>query len=82
MYFRADNFENREMIQYDRALDIYSQIISLDKTEEQAWHKQGRILNHLERCSESFEHYIQYVKQFPDSSRASEGYEISRGCDQ
>ena len=77
MYSRAADFENG---QYDKSLDIYSQIISIDRTEEQAWHEKGRILNHLERCPESFEHYVEYVSQFSDSERANEGYEIAKNC--
>ena len=80
MYLRAADVEIAENIQYDKALDIYSQIIQIDKTEETAWHEKGRILNHLERCSVSFEHYTEYVQVFPNSERAHEGFEIAKGC--
>ncbi len=81
MYLRAGDFENGEYVHYDKALKIYSQIIQIDKTEEIAWHEKGRILNHLNYCSEAFHHYVEYVKQFSDSSRASEGFEIAKICD-
>lgn len=80
MYLRAGDFENGEYVHYDKALKIYSQIIQIDKTEEIAWHENGRILNHLKQCSESFSHYREYLKAFPDSERANEGYEIAKLC--
>ncbi len=80
MYLRAVDYENLENIQYDKALDVYSKIIQIDKTEEIAWHEKGRILNHLKQCSESFSHYREYVKVFPDSERAHEGFEIAKNC--
>ncbi len=82
MYLRAVDHENAENIRYDKALDVYSKIIQIDRTEETAWHEKGRILNHLERCSESFDHYKEYVQVFPDSERAHEGFEIAKGCGQ
>jgi len=81
MYLRAVDYENAENILYDKALEIYSKIIQIDRTEENAWHEKGRILNHLEQCSEVFHHYVEYVKVFPDSERASEGFEIAKNCD-
>jgi len=80
MYLRAGDFENGEYVHYDKALDVYSKIIQIDKTEEIAWHEKGRILNHLEQCSESFDHYKEYLKVFPNSERANEGYEIAKLC--
>jgi len=81
MYLRAVDHENAENIRYAEALDIYSKIIEIDRTEEQAWHEKGRILNHLSYCSESFDHYREYVQVFPNSERANEGYEIAKECD-
>ena len=80
MYLRAADFENGGYAQYDKALEIYTQIIEIDKTEEIAWHVKGRILNHLKQCYESSSHYREYIKQFPNSERVNEGYEIAKNC--
>ena len=80
MYFRASDLENGQYPRYDKALDIYTKIIEMDKKEDTAWHEKGRILNHLERCSESLLHYVDYLKVFPDSERAVQGYEIAKNC--
>ena len=82
MYFRADDLESGQYPRYDKALDIYTKIIEIDRTEENAWHEKGRLLNHLERCSESLLHYVEYIKVFPNSNRANEGYGIAKECNQ
>jgi len=78
MYFGASDLENGQYPRYDKALDIYTKIIEMDRKEENAWNEKGRILNHLERCSESLLHYMEYLKVFPDSERVNEGYAISK----
>jgi len=80
MYFRANDLESGQYPRYDKVLDIYTKIIEIDRIQENAWHEKGRLLNHLERCSESLLHYMEYLKVFPDSERANEGYGIAKNC--
>ena len=82
MYVRAHVFEEREYLHNvsERPLDIYTRIMEIDPTDELAWHEKGRLLNKSEMCMESVLHYRQYVKEFPHSIRADEGYEIAKEC--
>ncbi len=83
MYVRAQLLEKipHENGLIETPVDIYTRITEIDRTEEDAWHNKGRILNHLEMCSESVIHYRQYVREFPDSQRAMDGHEIAKECD-
>ena len=82
MYARADLLESHGN-KYDQnitPLEIYSRIIEIDVSQEDAWHEKGRLLNHHEMCDESVTHWKQYVGEFPDSYRAVEGYDIAMKC--
>ncbi len=82
MYSRTHAFENNGPPRggTETPLSIYTRIIEIDRTEEPAWHEKGRLLNKSEMCAESALHYRQYIKEFPNSIRADEGYEIAKKC--
>ena len=62
------------------ALQIYTEIIEVNPTEEYGWHQKGKILNRLQLCDESMSHYSDYLVTFPQSIRGLEGYEIAKKC--
>jgi tetratricopeptide (TPR) repeat protein len=64
----------------NKALEYYSKIIDIAPNEEKAWHEKGKILNRLKICEEALNHYEKYVINFPNSSRAQEGYIIAKNC--
>jgi len=86
------SLEDRIKILYDVAQDyiddgdleeakiIYSEIIELKPNEEKAWHEKGKILVRIKTCDSALNHYEAYVKNFPDSSRGMEGFELAKLC--
>ncbi|MGH1521762.1 MAG: tetratricopeptide repeat protein [Nitrosopumilus sp.] len=86
------SLEDRIKTLYDEAQDhidngnleeariIYSEIIELKPNEEKAWHEKGKILVRTKTCDSALNHYEAYVKNFPDSSRGMEGFELAKLC--
>lgn len=64
----------------EEAKIIYSEIIELKPNEEKAWHEKGKILVRTKTCDTALNHYETYVKNFPDSSRGMEGFELAKLC--
>jgi len=64
----------------EEAKIIYSEIIELKPNEEKAWHEKGKILVRTKTCDDALNHYEAYVKNFPDSSRGMEGFELAKLC--
>lgn len=67
--------------QYDVAIDIFSEIIDLDKSDLTAWHWKGIVLLEVGQCHEFFENTVKYLKQFPDNMWAESTFEIAKRCD-
>ena len=64
----------------EEAKITYSEIIELKPNEEKAWHEKGKILVRTKTCDNALSHYETYVKNFPDSSRGMEGFELAKLC--
>jgi len=72
-----DHIDNGDL---EEAKIIYSEIIELKPNEEKAWHEKGKILVRTKTCDSALSHYKAYVKNFPDSSRGVEGFELAKLC--
>ena len=64
----------------EKAKTVYSEIIELKPNEEKAWHEKGKILVRTKTCDDALNHYEIYVKNFPNSSRGIEGFELAKLC--
>ena len=64
----------------EEAKITYSEIIELKPNEEKAWHEKGKILVRTKTCDNALSHYEAYVKNFPESSRGMEGFELAKLC--
>ena len=62
------------------AIDAYDQIIRYDYSEEMAWHEKGKLIQSFDNCTRAYIHYAEYLKVFPDSPRALEGFEEANKC--
>ena len=62
------------------AMDVYDEIIRLDYSEENAWYAKGNLINQLDNCRTAYVHYAEYLKVFPDSTRALDGFEEANKC--
>ena len=62
------------------AIDAYDQIIRYDYSEEMAWHEKGKLIKSFDDCTRAYVHYAEYLKVFPDSPRALEGFEEANEC--
>ena len=62
------------------AIDAYDQIIRYDYFEEMAWHEKGKLISSFDNCTSAYIHYAEYLKVFPDSPRALEGFEDANKC--
>jgi len=68
--------------QYDEAIDIFSKIIDIDKSDLTAWHWKGVVLFYeVKQCSKFFEHSVQYLKQFPDNMWAESTFGVAKKCE-
>ena len=62
------------------AIEAYDQIIRYDYSEEMAWHEKGKLVAAFDSCTKAYVHYAEYLKVFPDSPRALEGFETANKC--
>ena len=64
------------------AIDAYTDAISEQPNNENAWHQKGKLLNRLGQCSDALLHYERYADKYPNSERMSEGFAIAQSCSQ
>ena len=77
-YLRASEYVYAGNI--SEAIDAYDQIIRYDYSEEMAWHEKGKLIKSFDDCTRAYIHYAEYLKVFPDSPRALEGFEEANKC--
>ena len=77
-YLRASEYVHAGNI--SEAIDAYDQIIRYDYSEEMAWHEKGKLIKSFDNCTKAYVHYAEYLKVFPDSPRALEGFEEANKC--
>ena len=78
-YARADTYVNNA--EPEKALVTFLQIIDRDATQEKAGHAAVKILNRFEMCTNSLEHYEQYIERFQESVKGIEGYGLRNDVD-
>ena len=62
------------------AIDAYTEAITGQPQNENAWHQKGKLLNRLGQCDDAVLHYERYAERYPYSERMIEGLEIARNC--
>jgi len=77
-YVRASEYVHAGNV--SEAIEAYDQIIRYDYSEEMAWHEKGKLIAAFDNCTKAYVHYAEYLKVFPDSPRALEGYEMANKC--
>ena len=77
-YLKASEYVHAGNV--SKAIDAYDQIIRYDYAEEMAWHEKGKLIKSFDDCTRAYIHYAEYLKVFPDSPRALEGFEEANKC--
>ena len=77
-YLKASEYVHAGKI--SEAIEAYDQIIRYDYSEEMAWHEKGKLIKSFDDCTRAYIHYAEYLKVFPDSPRALEGFEEANNC--
>ena len=77
-YLKASEYVHAGKV--SEAIDAYDQIIRYDYSEEMAWHEKGKLIKSFDDCTIAYIHYAEYLKVFPDSPRALEGFEEANKC--